>query len=455
MERIIIQPVTKQIPYLPIYQIFERFQQEKYVAFLDSSLQNEKGRYSILGINPYLILENRECLYVNGVKTTETFSTYVQRYLLENHVENPTSLPLVSGAIGYFSYDYGRKQMGIASKHKDTLQIPNACLIFYDTWIIEDHQNTELFLVANGMLISASETLSQLEQTIHEIRHTPRNQAKKSERAIQILYPFPKNQYIQAIERMLKYMEDGDIYVANLTQPIQIRTNKQPEQVFASLRKVNPSPFGGYFNYNDFQIVSASPERFLQVKNQRIETSPIKGTRKRGRTVAEDKENCEELKASKKDKSELLMVVDMERNDLNQVCCPGTVQVPRQFDVETYATVFHLVSDVVGELREGTTVIDVLQKAFPGGSITGAPKKRAMEIIDELEIGQRGIYTGSMGYISLDGNCDLNIVIRTLLHKDGVYYLGVGGGITYESDHQFEYEEALQKARALLDALEE
>ena len=191
------------------------------------------------------------------------------------------------------------------------------------------------------------------------------------------------------------------------------------------------------------------------MKNQRIETSPIKGTRKRGRTVAEDKENCEELKASKKDKSELLMVVDMERNDLNQVCCPGTVQVPRQFDVETYATVFHLVSDVVGELREGTTVIDVLQKAFPGGSITGAPKKRAMEIIDELEIGQRGIYTGSMGYISLDGNCDLNIVIRTLLHKDGVYYLGVGGGITYESDHQFEYEEALQKARALLDALEE
>lgn len=223
--------------------------------------------------------------------------------------------------------------------------------------------------------------------------------------------------------------------------------------MFKSLRENNPSPFGGYFNYGDFQVISASPERFLRMKDGLVETRPIKGTRRRGVTPEEDAALKKELQESGKDKSELLMIVDLERNDLNRVCEPGSVKVTSLFDVETYATVFHLVSNIVGKLRDGLTAPDLLRAAFPGGSITGAPKIRAMEIIDELEQSRRGLYTGSMGYLGLDGSCDLNIVIRTAVYQNGCYTLGVGGGITCESDLEFEYEETEQKARALLEAM--
>lgn len=201
-------------------------------------------------------------------------------------------------------------------------------------------------------------------------------------------------------------------------------------------------------------MVAASPERFLKVKDHHIVTRPIKGTRKRGETPEEDALLRAELEASEKDKSELLMIVDLERNDLNRVSVPGSVKVTELFAVEEYATVFHLISNVEGDLKPELTVMDLIEAAFPGGSITGAPKLRAMEIIDELEHSSRNLYTGSMGYLSLSGDCDLNIVIRTAVCQDGVYHLGVGGGITCESDLEFEYEETLQKAKALLQAME-
>ena len=206
-------------------------------------------------------------------------------------------------------------------------------------------------------------------------------------------------------------------------------------------------------NYGDFKIISASPERFLKMKDSKINTRPIKGTRPRGKNTEEDNRLKIELKNSEKDKSELLMIVDLERNDLNKVCETGSVVVDELFTVEEYATVFHLVSDITGKLKKDLNVVDLIKAAFPGGSITGAPKIRAMEVIDELENNKRGIYTGSFGYISLDGSCDLNIIIRTALYKDNNYYLGVGGGITCESDLEFEYEETLQKAKAVLEAM--
>lgn len=251
---------------------------------------------------------------------------------------------------------------------------------------------------------------------------------------------------------MIDYITEGDIYIANMTQQLTLHSPMQPYEMFCRLRESNPAPFGGYFNYDDFQIVCASPERFLQMKNGTIQTRPIKGTRKRGKTPQEDEALRLELEQSEKDKSELLMIVDLERNDLNRVCIPGSVKVTELFKVETYATVFHLISNIIGQLRPELTVMELLKAAFPGGSITGAPKLRAMEIIDELEHGQRNLYTGSIGYISLDGGCDFNIVIRTALYQNGVYYLGVGGGITCESELEFEYEETLLKAKALLDA---
>lgn len=273
-------------------------------------------------------------------------------------------------------------------------------------------------------------------------------------REIEVIPNFQKEDYLKAIDDMIGYIIEGDIYIANMTQRLSIKSSKSPYEVFSKLRGNNPAPFGGYLNYGDFQVICASPERFLQMKKGHVETRPIKGTRKRGTTPEEDKMLKEELASSEKDKSELLMIVDLERNDLNRVCRHGSVQVTELFTVEEYATVFHLVSNITGDLKPGMTVMDLIEAAFPGGSITGAPKLRAMEIIDELEHGRRGLYTGSIGYLTLDGDCDFNIVIRTAVHKDGIYHLGVGGGITYESELEFEYEETLQKAKAILEALQ-
>lgn len=328
------------------------------------------------------------------------------------------------------------------------MNIPDALFTFYDLYIIEDLEKREIY-------ISTQEKFNSIENYENKIENIlNKNNISSDENTIcNITSNFNKNEYLNAVESMRNFIKTGDIYIANMTRQIKIESNRKPYDIFCYLRKHNPSPFGGYFNDGNFQIVSASPERFLEVRNGIVETRPIKGTRKRGATPKEDILLKKELENSEKDKSELLMIVDLERNDLNRVCKAGSVKVSELFNVEEYATVFHLVSTVRGELKEDKTVIDLLKSTFPGGSITGAPKIRAMEIIDKLEHSQRGLYTGSMGYLALNGDCDLNIVIRTLVHKNGIYNLGVGGGITYESNPEFEYEETEQKAIALIDAI--
>lgn len=448
--------IKKMEPYYPASELFSLFYQEEDAVFLDSSLENELGQFSIIGRKPYLRLRNGESFTVNGEISEEPFEAFVKRYLKNNYRENDTKLPITAGAIGYFTYDYGRKREGIAAKDEKEVLIPDSILNFYDEFIVEDICRQEIWLICNGNLKAAEEQMAELEGEIKEglLRGEKTEAEAEAEAAApQVYLNFGKEEYKDTIDRMIDYIVEGDIYVANLTQQLQIESGRKPYPVFQRLRMNNPSPFGGYFNYGDFQIVSASPERFLRMKQGRVETRPIKGTRRRGRTPAEDALLKQELADSEKDKSELLMIMDLERNDLNRVCKPGSVRVTELFTVETYATVFHLVSNIEGILRDGLTVMDLIEAAFPGGSITGAPKVRAMEIIDELEHGQRNLYTGSIGYLTLDGNCDFNIVIRTLVHKDGRYYLGAGGGITYESELEFEYEETLQKAQALLAAL--
>ncbi|MCI8465034.1 MAG: aminodeoxychorismate synthase component I [Lachnospiraceae bacterium] len=495
-------------------------------VFLDSSLRNHLGRYSIVGLYPYLTLVKGEKFTVNGQEWGQSFETYVKEYLESHREENLTELPIVSGAIGYFSYDYGLQKEGIESRHEKEELIPECILCFYDVFLVEDHQTGKLHLIANGKKTDSRQMMEKLLYQIEKMQgkmsgeaserlreETPKEasgivqagelekaseivreealkkasgalqeeelkkasgvvQEEERERAsgvvqtgapeetalensdkIQVEANFGKEDYLKAVDDVVSHIIEGDIYIMNLTQQLAISSKKQPYQVFQTLRQNNPSPFGGYFQYGDFQIISASPERFLQMKRGHVVTRPIKGTRKRGETEAEDKAFRRELLESEKDKSELLMIVDLERNDLNRVCVPGSVQVTELFGVETYATVFHLVSTVEGELERGKTVMDLMEATFPGGSITGAPKPRAMEIIDELEHGRRGLYTGTMGYLTLDGDCDFNIVIRTAIHRDGTYFLGVGGGITCESEREFEYEETLQKAKALLEAM--
>lgn len=433
-------------------EIFAFYHNDPDAVFLDSSLQNEYGRYSIVGLAPYLKAEEIEGnFFLNGMKQKENFTEWLRKYLKEHKEVNKTSLPLISGGIGYFTYDFGRKFVGISSRHQPELIMPDALLIFYSLLIIEDGKEGKIFAAIYDQ--NGAKKLDELHALLKNNTQTPVIEFFPSQK-IQLQFDFEKNEYLDAIDTMIDYIIVGDIYIANMTQQLFIKSSTPPFAVFNKLRKENPSPFGGYFNYGDFQIVSASPERFLKVIDKKIETRPIKGTRKRGRNKSEDELFRKELELSEKDKSELLMIVDLERNDLNRICKPNTVEVTELFAVEAYATVFHLVSTIKGSLREDTGLADVLEATFPGGSITGAPKHRAMEIIDELEHSRRGLYTGSIGYVAFDGACDFNIVIRTAIYQNGIYHFGIGGGITYESDLQFEYEETLQKAKAFIHALE-
>ena len=482
----------------PIHRIFDLFAEEEMAVFLDSSLQNALGCYSVIGLFPYLTLVKGETFTVNGVECEQSFEEYVKEYLNSHREENPTKLPIVSGAVGYFSYDYGREKEGVRSRHRKKVEIPDCILCFYDLFIVEDHSAHTLYLIGNGNLKDSRRMTEELLLLIRGITEADREEdvdweekgdreerkdreesgerkekgesgereesedkqkrkdriEKEDNRGITVEANFEKREYLKAVEDTIRHIVEGDIYIMNMTQQLRVAGESGPYQVFRRLRRENPSPFGGYFQYGDFQIICASPERFLQMQNGHVMTRPIKGTRKRGTTPEEDEALKKELADSEKDKSELLMIVDLERNDLNRVCVPGSVKVTELFQVETYATVFHLVANVEGDLEEGKNVMDLIEAAFPGGSITGAPKLRAMEIIDGLEHDRRNLYTGSIGYLTLSGDCDLNIVIRTALHKDGVYQIGVGGGITCESELEFEYEETLQKAKALLEAIQ-
>lgn len=445
--------------YVPASEVFRLAAKEPGCAFLDSSLVNELGRWSILGLRPYktLIKEQDGSFTEDGVFRQDTdFETWLGEFLRLHRDENETALPIVSGAIGYFSYDYGREHMGVPSAEQDVEPIPQARVVFYDLLLIEDCREKRVWLSACGQTEDAEALLARFRRDIErgmEEGFPPLPDAHAT-KPITVRPNFEKEEYKAAVDRMIRYIIEGDIYIANMTQRLDVMSDREPLAVFEHLRTHNPSPFGGYLDCGDHQIICASPERFLRLRDGVVETRPIKGTRKRGETPEEDEALRRELEQSEKDKSELLMIVDLERNDLNRVCRPGSVEVTELFTVETYATVFHLVSNIRGELAQGNDVTDLLRAAFPGGSITGAPKYRAMEIIDELEHGKRGLYTGSIGYLTLDGDCDLNIVIRTALHRDGRYHLGVGGGITSESDLEFEYEETLQKAKAVLEALQ-
>lgn len=435
-------------------EIFALFAEEQNAAFLDSSLENNLGQYSIIGLVPYHEVNvEKGRLYVNGQYHPEKPETYLKTYLQNHQRKNDTNLPLTDGAIGYVTYDYGMVETGLTSRHETKIIMPDMKWIFYDFFIIEDLKEHTLWFIANGHTEPAPILLKKMEDLIAQRMANFQAPALTETYLLTIRPDCTPDEYTSALQKLIAYLIAGDVYVTNFTGTLTVDCACPAYTFFSRLRRDNPSPFGAYLQYGFYQIISASMERLLRIDNRHIETRPIKGTRRRGKTPAEDAALRAELAASQKDRSELLMIVDLERNDLNKICEPGSVAVPNLFSVEDYTSVFHLVSAVTGTLRPEQTAIDALTALFPGGSITGAPKQRAMEIIDELESSRRQLYTGTIGYLSLDGNCDFNIVIRTAVHQDNKYYIGLGGGITAESDRNFEYEEIWQKAKALLTAL--
>lgn len=439
---------------LDAFDIYSLFKQDKTVSLLDSGMNAENlGRYSFIGLNPFTTFkyENGSC-FINGKKIGEADPFEEIKKLLGMYkIKNDTSFPYIAGAMGYFSYDLARIIEKLPVSALDDVKIPDCYFYFYDNAIIFDNLKGNTFITALGILKNPKNSIKELKEKILKGNQVKYKEVEGS--STKFISNFEKNKYKKTVEKVRNYIREGDIYITNLTQRFKCKVTKKPYEIYRDLRHINPAPFAAFMNVEDFSIISSSPERFLKIENNIVQTRPIKGTRPRGKNKEEDIRNRQELADSGKDHSELLMIVDLERNDLSKVCRPNSVKVKNLFTIEEYSTVFHLVSTITGKLKQNNTSIDCLKACFPGGSITGAPKVRAMEIIEELEPTRRGIYTGSIGYLGFDGNIDLNIVIRTILIKNGMAYFGVGGGITWESDKTSEYDETLDKALALMKVL--
>ena len=433
----------------PFY-VYKIFKDEKNTVFLDSSKEDKNlSKFSFIGLNPFLNFTYKDNIsYVNGKAIEEKDPFIALDNLINKYKINYESdIPFVSGAIGYFSYDIGRKLEILPKTAKKEIEIPDAIFNFYNNLIIFDIQNKKTYISSLGM----GEEIEDIEEKLKNYKEI--SEPNITESSNNFTSNFEKESYEKAILNLKEYIRNGDVYIANMTRQIWCYNKEESFSIYEKLRSINKAPFSAYMNFNDFQVISSSPERFLYVKDKMVHTRPIKGTRPRGKNPLEDMDNRKALENSEKDKAELLMIVDLERNDLSKVCKPNSVKVTELFKIEEYATVFHLVSTIEGELEEGVSAVKCIRECFPGGSITGAPKIRAMEIIEELEGLRRNLYTGSIGYFDLRGNCDFNIVIRTIIKKDNKAYFGVGGGITYDSKEEDEWFETIDKGKALMRVL--
>jgi len=470
---------------LSIFDIFRGYGTTTDSFLLDSSKEDSiYSQYSMIGVNPHYIVK-----YIHGkiyvkdyllhletktepdfvcVSETDIFS-FLNEQLQRYTVENTTGLPFVGGGIGYFSYELSKELEHLPRLATQDYNIPESYYVFYDNVILKKVNSSSLFITGLGILEHSRLSIRKIQTTLRDLPsglnsnvmdHTD-NMGDTNDMdniyskvgSTNFVSPFTQQSYMAAVETMRNYIEEGHIYIANMTHTFKHTYTQKPLDTYQRLRHINPAPFSAYMQFEDMTVLCSSPERFLKITNGTVTTRPIKGTIPRGATPEEDEENQRLLMASEKDKSELLMIVDLERNDLSKVCRPGSVAVTELFEIETYATVFHLVATIEGKLLNNVTPIDCIRGTFPGGSITGAPKIRAMEIIEELEPTTRNLYTGCIGYIGYDHNADFNIVIRTIMIHDKNAYIGVGGGITWESDPKSEYDETLQKAKALFSSL--
>ena len=442
-------------------ELFARVAHLPWSAFLDSSLEMEGyGNYSLIGFDPYLVL-----LFGAG-RTTYLGRNGMLRAAWEHPLEalrrvmasrripdlNPSLPPFTGGAMGWFSYELGRYIEKLPERVTDDIGLPEMALGFYDKVVAHDHRNgrTWLFTTSAG---DSREARNLREKALRQLETIPPTMAWENGGKAGFSSNFTHDEYIEAVKKVKEYIVAGDIYQANLTQRFTTALKQHPWEIYRRLRRVNAAPFAAYLNFGQGQVCSSSPERFLKVDGRKVETRPIKGTRPRSSDPEDDRLLGEELLSSKKDHAELSMIVDLLRNDLGRVCEYGTVEVKEHAVLESYATVHHLVSTVMGTLHEGRGLADLLRATFPGGSITGAPKIRAMEIIDELEPTTRSVYTGSIGYLGFIGHSDLNIAIRTIIARGDRAFFQVGGGIVADSSPQDEFEETLHKGKALFETL--
>lgn len=467
-------PLIHELPTVPeITTALRQFADLRLPILFDSAAhQSDRlGRYSYLVADPWHLEVLERCEY--GRDPFEGLRAEWARCQAPV-TRSPIGPPFQGGAAGVLSYELGSAWEQIPRARHDEFQIPDLVAGMYDWCIAWDHHVGRAWVISQGLpetdpAARSERARDRLQFVLNRLNNEPVlpdvgcavSRGSESDvfgvpvghQAVGLLSDFTADEYLAAVARSVEYIRAGDIFQVNLSQRLLARWESSAVELYERLRHVNPAPFAGFLAHDDWAIVSASPERFLSVQNGWATTRPIKGTRRRSPSPEGDLFTRDALRESEKDRAENVMIVDLQRNDLSRVCVPGTVSVPQLCGVETFQTVQHLVSEVRGRLRSGLSAWDLFAAAFPGGSITGAPKVRAMEIIAELEPTTRGPYCGSLFHVAFDGACDSSILIRTFVVRNGWAQCSVGGGIVSRSDPADEYRETWHKAAGMLRAL--
>lgn len=439
-----------------------------YAIFLDSSgCYSQGGRYDIMAAKPHRVITSwKEISYLakeNNPAVNECLTKQYDNYVVDHitpqdpfdlvkaqlghPIQNPTDLPFIGGALGYFSYNLNQRLEKLSAVATDDLYLPLMIIGIYDWCLINDHYKKSTVLIRQHKKTYGTQEWKDLQSLFINPSSFSMTPFKITSR---IQSNFNYDTYQKAFKKVKKYLRQGDIYQVNLAQRFHCTMSDAPLTLYAQLRQQTLAPYSGYFKNDTSTILSFSPERFIQVVDQQVMTQPIKGTAPRGKTVTEDEQLAHNLLNSEKNRAENLMIVDLLRNDLSRLCLPGSVKVPHLFKLESFPSVHHLVSTITGTLPKYSHALDLLRACFPGGSITGAPKINAMQMIEALEPHGRAIYCGSLGYISYHGQMDTNICIRTLLYQAPFLYCWAGGGIVMDSKCLAEYEETYHKVNKIL-----
>jgi para-aminobenzoate synthetase component 1 len=435
--------------------LFSAVRQRAYAMLLLSGGELDCAGYSLMGWDPFLVLwaKGRQ-VWVQQDGETRVHEgnpfAVLEEVLRALELPGDTPLaPMAAGGMGFLAYDLKNHLERLPTTASDDLHLPEMVVAFPRRLVVHDRRGGCFWQVGVTFEDAAGRRLAPEDREIWPLAAPvgPYRVGKPQSN-------FTREAYLQALTRIREYIRQGDVYQVNLTQRFSFPLSGEPYYLFLRLFQVNPAPFYAYLNCGDFQVLSTSMERFLYQRGDYLETRPIKGTRPRGLTPAADEVLRQELAESPKDDAELSMIVDLLRNDLGKVCRPRTVQVKEHKRLEAYQNVYHLVSIVTGQAKPECTAVDILRATFPGGSITGCPKIRSMEIIDELEPHVRHVYCGAIGYLGLHRNLDLNVAIRTAIISQGMGHFAVGGGVVYDSKEEDEYEETLHKGRTLFRLIE-
>lgn len=401
------------------------------------------ARYDILTAVP-------QCTLSLDGESTDKDPFELTRRALGEQISPIADVPFAGGALGYWGYDLARMLYALPNIAQDARHLPDMAIGIYDWALVLDHHRQTARLVSRQRF---AETTGLLPQILLRLRRKPSLQSDTFRVLGKASSNFTPESYAAAFDKVQHYLRAGDCYQINLAQRFSAYAAGDALGAYLTLRSLSPAPYSAFLNLPQAQILCASPERFLHVHNGIVETKPIKGTRPRSKNALQDSKLADELRNHPKDRAENLMIVDLLRSDLGKSCVPGSLRAPKLFEVESFANVHHLVSTVEGKLAEGCDALHVLRDCFPGGSVTGAPKQRAMQIIEQLEPHRRGVYCGAIGYVGFDGNMDTNIVIRSLVYSENEIFCWAGGGIVADSVVSAEYQETLDKAAGMLRLL--